>query len=316
MAERNGLATVSALSPAITDNEWNEARQKFIIENFCGGAPLPVAMAFIESAMRRNLSPEAKQLYLIKRRNKDKETGQWVDQWTQQTGIDGFRIIAERSGKYAGCDEPVFFWKNESTLERATVTVYKMVQNQRCAFTATAYWEEYNPNQGQWGRMPRTMLAKCAEALALRKAFPEDLSGLYTDAEMDQASMVDVQSSVAETRPAPSASARQVDRKTGEIRSLPQQAPSASGDYTWSHFWPWAKTHHIKNEEDYVALTGRGTKGMAPSAARELMEAKIEEMARDIIDEENGVIDIQAPGDMFPDVPFGQSAEPDRYTSR
>jgi len=225
MSDANGLATITALSPEIVENEWNEARQKFVLDNFCGGAPLPDAMAFIETAMRRKLSPEAKQIYLINRRVKNKDTGKYEDRWTPQTGIDGFRIIAERTGRYAGSDEPVFEWATSTTLERATVTVYKMVQSQRCAFSATAYWEEYNPGQGLWGKMPRTMLAKCAEALALRKAFPEDLSGLYTDAEMDQ-SFVDAPHSVQA-----SVSKERVDPETGEITaSEPTPLPSTKAD--------------------------------------------------------------------------------------
>ena len=69
------------------------------------------------------------------------------------------------------------------------MTVWRFVQGQRCAFAATARWAEYKPdaNDFMWKKMPHTMLAKCAEALALRKGFPKQLAGLYAKEEMEQA---------------------------------------------------------------------------------------------------------------------------------
>src|SRR4026208_840284 len=72
---------------------------------------------------------------------------------------------------------------------QATVTVYRLTQGQRFAYTATARWSEYKPEQNDfmWRKMPHTMLGKCAEALALRKGFPRQLAGLYAKEELDQA---------------------------------------------------------------------------------------------------------------------------------
>lgn len=109
---------------------------------------------------------------------------------TIQTGIDGFRNIAARTGDYAGSDDPTFTKTENNTLESCTVSVYKMVQGQRCKFAATAYWAEYFPGERlgrMWLKMPHVMLSKCAEAQALRKAFPANLGGLYTNDEMAQA---------------------------------------------------------------------------------------------------------------------------------
>jgi hypothetical protein len=107
---------------------------------------------------------------------------------TVQVGIDGFRLVADRTGAYAGNDDPVY--DDESKPQKATVAVYKIVGGMRCPFTATARWSQYYPGDKQgfmWNKMPHLMLGKCAEALALRKAFPAELSGLYTDDEMAQA---------------------------------------------------------------------------------------------------------------------------------
>jgi hypothetical protein len=105
-----------------------------------------------------------------------------------QTGIDGFRLIAERSGRYVGSEEEWGPARQDGKPEWARVTVYKLVNGTAYPFRAVAHWDEYAQESGnQWTKMPRLMLAKCAESLALRKAFPQELSGLYTTDEMGQA---------------------------------------------------------------------------------------------------------------------------------
>lgn len=142
---------------------------------------------FFHQCIRTGLDPFAKQIYMV---------GRWdgranATRYTIQTGIDGYRLIAERTGKYAGSDES---WvETNGRPVSATVTVRKVVGGVVCDFTATARWEEYvqlgkdGKPMGLWAKMPHRMLSKCAEALALRKAFPQDLSGLYTSEEMSQA---------------------------------------------------------------------------------------------------------------------------------
>lgn len=148
---------------------------------------------FIYQAKRTGLDPLARQIYAIHR--KIKQGNEYVDKMTIQTSIDGFRVIAERSGDYAGQDEPLFI-KEEDKLY-CKVTVYRFRGDLRYpAAVGVAYWNEYvqkdreGKPSGLWAKMPRTMLAKVAEALALRKAYPQDLSGLYTSDEMNQAEPV------------------------------------------------------------------------------------------------------------------------------
>jgi phage recombination protein Bet len=122
-------------------------------------------------------------------------------------GIDGYRAIAESGGQYAGNDDPICEGELEINIAatekvaakkmivpvKATATVYKVIGNQRYPFSASARWDEYYPGAkkgNRWHAMPYLMLGKCAEALALRKAFPKLLSGIYAQEEMDQA-MVD-----------------------------------------------------------------------------------------------------------------------------
>lgn len=134
---------------------------------------------FIYQCERTSLNPFTRQIYCIHRGGK----------MSVDVSIDGFRLIAQRSGNYAGQDEPEFIYEN-GLLLCAKIRVYKFnpqTGERYLAAVGVAYWDEYAVNSPMWSKMPRTMLAKCAESQALRKAFPQELSGLYTSEEMEQA---------------------------------------------------------------------------------------------------------------------------------
>jgi phage recombination protein Bet len=139
---------------------------------------------FLYVAAKRGLNPLARQIHFVKRGNSG----------TIQTGIDGFRLIAQRTGQYAPSGKPTQFEVSKTgNLISATVYGNKIMNGTAFEFSATAYYDEYCPKMpnGQvfpmWQKMPRTMLEKCAESKLLRKGFPEELSGLYSDEEMHQA---------------------------------------------------------------------------------------------------------------------------------
>lgn len=155
---------------------------------------------FARVCAEKNLSPFSKQIHLIARRDSKNNT----TRYTHQTAIDGFRAIADRTQKYAGNDDYLFD-DNETEYQivasgkkrpqTATATIYKIVGGVRCPFSATARWEEYYPGGTMgfmWDKMPFLMLGKCAESLALRKAFPENLGGIYTNEEMMQAEAITI----------------------------------------------------------------------------------------------------------------------------
>lgn len=143
---------------------------------------------FIAYCAAKKLDPIADQVCLIKRKTKNGAIAKPF------TTISGLRALAARTGQYAGSDKAVFKYKGggnvpEKRLEEpvsAEVTVYKLIGGQRVPFTHEAYWDEYYPG-GEMGFMyrskPRTMLGKCAEAQALRKAFPEECGGIYCEEE-------------------------------------------------------------------------------------------------------------------------------------
>ena len=160
---------------------------------------------FFHQCTRTGLDPFAKQIYMIGR--KAKENGQFVTKYTIQTGIDGYRLIArraaDRTGHRYGIEETLWcgedgawrdVWLGKQPPAAAKVTVSRNGET----FTAVATYNEYvqlakdystgemGPNS-MWKKMAANQLSKCAEAAALRKAFPQDLSGIYVDAEMHQA---------------------------------------------------------------------------------------------------------------------------------
>ncbi len=168
----------------IKSSNWTKEQIQLITRTVAKGATQDELALFLYTANKVGLDPLAKQIYFMK----------YHDQITIITGIDGFRAIAERANDYAGQDDVVFdagkvYEKEPETPDKATVTVYRVKNGERVAFTATARWKEYKPappKDFMWKKMPYLMLGKVAEALALRKAFPNDLSGLYIQDEMDK----------------------------------------------------------------------------------------------------------------------------------
>ncbi len=151
---------------------------------------------FLYTSKRTGLDPFSRQIYLIKRWDSSlkKEVA------TTQTSIDGFRAIASRDSEYAGQTTTLYagkdgewveLWTDDQPPFAAKVGIYR--KNFGEPTFAIAKWNSYvqknkDGSTGKmWQKFPDTMLGKCAEAQALRKAFPLNLSGLYTHDEMAQA---------------------------------------------------------------------------------------------------------------------------------
>src|SRR5689334_21401817 len=169
------LATVVD-APQVTTDQLD-----LIKRTVASGATADELKLYLFDCARQGVHPLDNLLHFTKRAGK----------YRPVTSIDFMRIRAAETNEYAGSDDAAFLGSPKHESFTATVTVWRMVQGTRCPFTGTARWPEYYPGDGpggfMWLKMPHTMLAKCAEALALRKGFPRQLAGLYAKEELDQA---------------------------------------------------------------------------------------------------------------------------------
>lgn len=139
---------------------------------------------FLGVAKRLGLDPFAKQIYLIRRGGAA----------TIQVSVDGFRSLAAASGQFEGSEGPFWCgpdgeWKDVWLLEEPPAAAKVGIWRSGCRspIWGVARYTEYAGTSPLWQKMPATMLSKCSESLALRRAFPQELSGLHSTEEMEQA---------------------------------------------------------------------------------------------------------------------------------
>lgn len=198
--EREGARDVV---PVESGERWTRERIDLLKATICKGATDDEFALFLEVCKRTQLDPFARQIHAVRRRNKVDD--RWVEVMTTMVGIDGFRLIAQRSREYCGQRGPQWcgpegqwqdVWLEPQPPAAARVGVLRRGFSE--PVWGVAHWREYAPyymdkKSGKWKltkmweTMPSSQLAKCAEALGLRKAFPQELSGLYVAEEMDQA---------------------------------------------------------------------------------------------------------------------------------
>jgi phage recombination protein Bet len=161
---------------------WTPEQTQLISTTIAPGCSGDELRLFAYACQRTGLDPFSKQIYAIKRGGK----------MTIQAGIDGLRSIAERTGQLDGSEtlwcgddgQWTDVWLGSKPPAAAKTTIWRKGSSH--PFTGVARFADYNAGQGLWSKMGATMIAKCSEALALRKAFPADLSGVYSTDEMEQ----------------------------------------------------------------------------------------------------------------------------------
>ena len=162
---------------------WTPEQTQLISTTIAPGCSNDELRLFAYACQRTGLDPFSRQIYAIKRGGK----------LTIQVSIDGLRSIAERTGQLDGSQS---YWCGSDGVwvdvwldSKPPAAAKTVIHRKGCAhpFSATARFADFNAGQGLWSKMPSVMIAKCSEAQALRRAFPADLSGVYSTDEMDQA---------------------------------------------------------------------------------------------------------------------------------
>lgn len=218
------LQPVESQAPSPVD--YTAEQIQLIKNSFAKGATDAELQLLIAVAKRKGLDIFSRQICLVPRWDSDLK----MKVRDPQTTIDGYRLIAERTGRYVPGRNTEYTYNASNYLESATAYVKKLVAGEWHEVAATAFFDEYvqmtregKPNM-TWQKMPHVMLGKCAESLALRRAFPAELSGLYTQEEMG--SLDEERATHLKAAPAPKAIAPApvevigedvVDTATGEV---------------------------------------------------------------------------------------------------
>ncbi len=227
------------LALANDQSGWTDVQRAALVQLGLEKAPEADLSVFLHYCQRTGMDPFTKQIYMIGRWDGRSQS----TKYTIQMAIDGFRIIAQRSLQYAGQTEPQWcgpdgVWRDVWVDHRnppVAARVGALRHGWPAPTYAVAHFSEFAPKKKDgalelmWQRMPANQIAKCAEAAALRKAFPNDLSGIYVPEELERADEIQVPESVAKTEPEPIDWDARIVEANGDVDALRALYDEAKG---------------------------------------------------------------------------------------
>ncbi|WP_431781773.1 phage recombination protein Bet [Streptomyces chumphonensis] len=329
IVKQGGALAIRPEQTCWTDNQAAVLRQSGIDE----GVVAEELSAFLHLCQRTRLDPFSRQIYLI---------GRWDSRqqrkvYTPQTSIDGYRVIAHRAaaeaGHALGYEDTLWcakdgrwqdVWLSDAPPAAAKVTVVRNGMR----FSAVARYSEYvqtkkdGGTSGLWGKMPATMTAKCAEALALRMAFPHDLAGVYTAEEMAQADNPAGERHLRTVRPGEADPWQQAT----PARDFVAEARSAADADTVRQIWQDAKAAGLGEKElGWIASVGKSLAAGPPPPkpeptddvvdgevvpGSEELEAQAAEAELRAFAEQHGLDDIERDFEVAKGLPLSEAIAP------